>query len=75
MIPVGKSKEPPTPYPKEQRRRDLRNYAIALMACLVGVAVGYVIKRSGWGGDFGTLFGILSAILALVCAFRVMLAW
>ncbi len=75
MIPVRKSNEPVAPYPKEQGRRDLRNYAIALLACLIGVAVGLLIKRSGWGGDFGMLFAILSAVLALGCAIRVMVAW
>ena len=74
MIPVQKSNEPIAPYPKEQRRRDRRNYGVAFVVCILGIGFGHLIRRSGWGGDFGSLFGILAFILAIVCGVRWLLA-
>lgn len=52
----------------QQRRRELRNYGIALGCSLAGVAFGYLVHRGGWGGAFGMLFAILSAGCGIVCA-------
>jgi len=40
---------------------------VSLIACGVGLAAGYLIRRSGWGGSFGTIMAFLSAALGLFC--------
>ncbi len=49
------------------RRQDIRNYGASLVACGLGVVAGYLIRRSGWGGSFGTIMAFLSTALALFC--------
>jgi len=65
MIPVKSSPPPPGAPTAEQRRHDIRNYGASLVACLVGFVIGYLIRRSGWGGSFGTIFAFLSGVLGL----------
>jgi hypothetical protein len=68
MIPVKPSATPPEMPTREQRRRDLVNYGGALGGCVLGFVAGYLIRRSGWGGDFGTIIAFFSAVFALFCA-------
>ncbi len=63
------------PRPPEQRRRDRRNYGLALGACLLGTGFGHLIRRSGWGGDFGSIFEILSVALGIFCGGAFLAAW
>jgi len=68
MIPVKSTPQPPGIPTPEQRRRDIRNYGASLVACVLGFVLGYLIRRSGWGGSFGTIFAFLSGVLGLFCA-------
>jgi hypothetical protein len=68
VIPVKSPATPPEIPTREQRRRDVLNYGGALAGCGLGFVAGYLIRRSGWGGDFGTIVAFFSAVFALFCA-------
>lgn len=51
-----------------ERRRDLRNYGVSLVACGLGVVAGVLIQRSGWGNSFGGVFAVASGAMGLACA-------
>jgi hypothetical protein len=50
-----------------QRRQDLRNYGVSFVACALGVVVGLLLRRAGWGNSFGSNFAVLSGLLGLFC--------
>ena len=68
VIPVKPSPLPPGIPTREQRRRDIRNYGASLIACVLGFVIGYLIRRSGWGGSFGTIIAFFSGVLGLFCS-------
>jgi hypothetical protein len=68
VIPIKPPATPPEIPTREQRRRDVLNYGGALAGCVLGFVAGYLIRRSGWGGDFGTIIAFFSMVLALFCA-------
>ncbi len=74
MIPVKPSGLPPALPTPEQRRRNIRNYGASLVACVLGFVIGYLIRRGGWGGSFGTIVAFFSAVLALFCSGGLLLA-
>jgi hypothetical protein len=59
---------PPAGPEARQRRRDLRNYGVSLLACGLGVVAGLLIQRTGWGNSFGGVFAAASGAMGVFCA-------
>ena len=64
---VGRDRSPSPGPAARERRGNLRNYGISFVACGLGIVVGLLLHRSGWGGSFGNIVAALSGVLGVFC--------